>query len=350
MLKNIQLTNFRNHKNFTADFGKTTIIIGRNGVGKTNILESIYYLLTTLSYKTRRNEDLIYFDKNFFKIKANFNDGSEIETTLQVNEKNNCAKTIKLNQLLQKTAQIIGRYKIVLFSPQSIDIVLGSPNDRRSFLNLILLQNDPVYLKNLIELKKILRQRNKLLFLIKNNFAEQKELFFWDEKLISINKYIVKNRLKLIEFLNSKITSYYNKISAENNLINIDYHPTLNIKTAKQILDDNRSKEISAQKTLYGPHRDDINFFLNNRSATNFSSQGEARTLVLALKLAENDFLSNNTKQPPLFLLDDVFSELDEIRIEHIINLIDKQQTIITAAQLGDVKKYLKNECRIIKL
>ena len=374
MLKDLHLINFRNYNDFKINFSPVTIIIGPNGIGKTNLIEAIYLISTTSSHRTNHNINLIKYSQTFSKVIAQFTKHDlltnfshlrgvhsatsevvrksrkdEIEMILN-NKEGKVYKEVKLNGIPKTLSEIVGLQKTVLFSPESINIIFGSPGLRRRFLNLILAQMDNLYLTNLIELKKILRQRNKLLSLIKLRKADKNQLDFWNIKLIDINAYLTEKRETLIDLLNKYTNRFYDEISGEKNKLNIYYKISLDRKRAEEKLNAGLEREIINEKTLYGPHRDEIEFFLSDHNVLDFSSRGEARTLILALKLSEIEYIKKNSGQKPIFLLDDVFSELDKDRSKHLIDMIKDQQTIITTTNLGQIDENKLRDCQVIDL
>jgi len=347
-LKKIHLINFRNHVDFTTEFAPLVIILGPNGTGKTNILEAVYFALTNTSHRTSTIRDLINSDADFSRIELELED-QKIAVGI-IKNLNKIERKITINDLKKKPRDLLGLKKTIIFSPESINIVIGSPNERRKFLNLILVQENKDYLNNLYLLQKILTQRNELLNRIRLNYAKFEELEIWDEKLIEINKELVNARTKLIEYFSLKISKYYNLISNSKNRLKILYLPSLPLDKGKNRLNELRSLEIKTGCTLSGPHRDEIKFEVNSLNVKQFASRGEARTFVLALKMVELQYFSRNNDYP-LLLLDDVCSELDSDRVKHLLSLVSDCETIITATDLNEIMGIdKKKDTKIIRL
>lgn len=343
----LKLTNFRNYTNFTVNFApKINIIIGPNGVGKTNLIEALYLLATTTTYKTSDNKKLVLWGKDFAKITA-WKNNQEFELRIVLN--NPLIKQIYISQVKRNLQEIIGKIPIVLFSPEIINQISTTPQLKRRFLNITISQTNKNYFTSLVDLKKIIQQKNKLLFLINQSMARPEELDVWDEKLAEVNQTIIAQRKQTIDFLNPKVLDYYQKISNSKDKMEIRYLPRVNQKNFWQFIKKVRFKEIEQKNTLYGPHRDQIIFLLNNKEISGTISRGELRSVVLALKLAELDFLEKESGEKVILLLDDIFSELDSLRKNQLLKLISHHQTFVTTTNLSDLSK-IANQAKIIKL
>lgn len=347
-LNHLNLTNFRGFASFDFNLEPLTIIIGPNGAGKTSLIEAIYLLATTSSYRTSEEKDLIKWDRDFAKIQNQ--DGSE-----------NMELRILKNQLPRKQVfkfkkkinlrDFIGNISVVLFSPEIMNQIVESPAQRRKFINIVLGQTDKKYIDHLLELKKIIRQKNQLLINIKIGKSQVEELDFWNQELAKINCQIVAKREKLINFLNKNLTIYYQRISKTKDVLLIKYQPKVGceedfLKLARLNLD----REIKYTASLLGPHRDEVNFYLNNKNIDGLVSRGELRSIVLAIKFAEKDYLHARGRDQVVVLLDDIFSELDSLRRKELTKMINNEQTIITATDLETIDQKLLNKARIIKL
>lgn len=347
LLRSLKLTNFRNYSSFQFNFSPLTIFIGPNGIGKTNLIEAIYLLSIGKSFRTRKDQEVIQWGKDFSKIKGKVIDEhlELIITRLPYQQ-----KIIKINQVRKKPPDLLGKLKIVLFSPESMEIITGSPRLRRRFLDLILGQIDQNYLKNLIELQKVLRNRNHLLLNIKEKKSNLEELSFWDQKLIDLASQLIEKRKKLIVFINKKIDSFYQQISGQKEELKLKYLTTVNDPARyPDLLHKNQVREISYCSTLFGPHRDDLKFLLQGKEVNNFASRGEIRSIIFALKMTELEFLKEKGTQP-LLLLDDIFSELDKKRREKLCGVIENQPTIITATEIGFLNPEIKKKAKIVEL
>jgi len=352
-IKSLNLQNFRSWEKYHLDFNDITILIGPNGIGKTNIIEAIYLLATGRSWRTGRENEVILWNQDFSRIIAQINaqDKKSLEMILQrlATLKFPQRKMIKINGVKKRLTQLLGVVSIVLFSPEELQMVAGSPYLRRRSLDVLLCQADKKYTLALLDLGKILRGRNKLLYYIKIGQSKVDELAFWDEKLITLGSFIIKKRQGVIEKLDQKLRPIYEVISGEKESLKIKYLPSVQAKDFAQVLVSNREREIENTATLFGPHRDDFIFLLEGRDLTTFGSRGEFRSAVLSLKMAELSFLKENGFEP-ILLLDDIFSELDQNRRLHLAAIVKDQQTIITTTDLDHIEKGLREKAKIVEL
>ncbi len=361
-LKKIELTNFRNFKKQSFDFSKLNIISGPNGRGKTNILEAIYLLSCTKSFRTAKNSDLVLWGKDFARIVADTTDKGKkfkIEFILDLRPERLQPKTIKIDGQKRKLFFALGKLKTVLFSPESLDIILGSPQQRRRFLDFLISQQDSKYAKYLMYLARILKNRNAVLFRISQREAGVEELDFWTKELTDYGSLIILRRGQLINYFNGIVSKRYQEISGKSQELTIDYknksfQPDDISKIKEKFLkklERARDREILLQRTLVGPQRDNLTFKIDDKNMESFGSRGEVRSAILALKLTEVEFLSQKSSGDlPVFLLDDVFSELDEERREYLAKMLSKTQTIITACDLKNISPILRKKAKIFKL
>lgn len=354
MLEHLSLENFRNYDKFSIDFDKTTILIGPNGIGKTNILEAVYLLSTGRSWRTNHISSIIFWDKDFARASVDLDSKAKIklEMILQrfVSPDYPKAKMVKINDVKKKVTDLLGKMTVVLFSPETIQMIDGSPVLRRRFLDILICQTDHKYTLALLELSKIIRGRNKLLFYIKIGRSKINELEFWDEKLVVLGKFIIKKRQKTIEFLNKNLSEVYKTISGLDENLKILYKPSINSENFTDALASIQGREIERANTLLGPHRDDLVFLLNSKNIATFGSRGEYRSVILALKLCELEYLKNSSETEPILLLDDIFSELDQARRLHLSKIVSNQQTIITTTDLDHIEKGLREKAKIVEL
>jgi len=334
-INNLQLLNFRNYEELELNFsGKSHVIKGNNGIGKSNILEAINLLSTTKSLRTHYDKELIRFEADFTKITGNVtnDDGdAELELTIKQSENftNASTKTAKVDKVKKSIKNFTGYFNSILFTPADIEILTGSPSLRRRYLDLIFFQFDPSYKKSINDLTKTTRQRNKLLEQINETGQGMPQLEYWDNKLLELSDSIYTKRKSFIDSSNEKINEFSEKLNENSIEYNIMYKAS--IATADKI-EEYRNKEIAAKKTLIGPQRDDFEVILQDNNISMYGSRGQQRTAVLALKLCEMEFLLENTGQRPVLLLDDIYSELDPIHKKAVDNIVDLQQTIITTA------------------
>lgn len=354
MLKSLSLENFRCYEKYLVKFDHTTILVGPNGVGKTNILEAIYLISTGRSWRTSREGHLVRWEKDFAKVTAKINNSKEaiIEMVIQRAPTPDYPqlKIIKINGVKKRLIELLGKLPTVLFSPEEIQLIDGPPNLRRRFLDMILCQVDQKYTLALVDFFKVVRGRNKLLYYIKIGQSKIDELVFWDEKLVVLGSFIIKRRQKIIESLNQNLTKTYQTISGQKEDFKLKYKSTVLPANFQKTILEKRSSEIENTATLFGPHRDDLIFLLENRHLAAFGSRGEYRSAILALKIAELDYLKNQSEETPILLLDDIFSELDKNRRLHLAKIISGQQTIITTTDLDHIERGLKEKAKIIEL
>jgi len=337
-LSNLNLTNFRSFKKKELFLAPQTIIFGPNGSGKTNILEAFYLLSTTTSFRAKDEEDLITIGEDFSRVEY-----KEYAITLK-KESEKIKKNYTIADKKIPLYKAIGKIKVVLFSPEMLSIVAGSPNERRRFLNIAIAQMENIYALRLGEYKNILRQRNALLSLIKNKQADIKELEFWDEQLAEIGMEIIKQRRTFIE----KINKYTQKLALlfSQKLLRLQYQSNiLSKEDFIQNLVSRREKEIEYTYTTIGPHRDDLKFILNDKEMALFGSRGEWRLAILIYLFGFFEVLKNSDKEnPPICLFDDFYSELDKNNIRLVEEFLLDKRFLITTTDLSEsTKKLFKN-------
>jgi len=348
-LKKIRLVNFRNFANWQTQFAPLTIFYGKNGVGKTNLLEAIAILSFFHTYRGRRQYEIIAFGQDFCKITGEIFKEKKRKYSLEFVQTHE-EKRIKINQVAKKLSKNIGFFKTVSFWPESLQIISGAPILRRRFYNLLLCQEDFSYTAALIEYSKIVVARNKILWQIAKNQSPADQLLFWDQQLVQYGQEIIAKRQNLTKFLNNILPKTYQDITATSQILKIEYRTSVAADKYQQILNANRDKEILYQTTLFGPHRDDFTFKLANKNIALYGSRGEQRSALLALKIAELKYLEEKTQDKPILLLDDIFSELDALRKEKIANVLQEQQSIVTTVDTAAVPQSLLAKSQIICL
>lgn len=339
MITNLQVHNFRNYEQAGIDLSPgVTVLAGDNTQGKTNLVEALYLLSTTKSFRTS-DENLIRWDNSFFRVIAqlqNKEDKSDIEATFTT--ENRQAKRFKINGSQITLKDAVGRVPAVLFNPQDIDLIISSPSGRRRYLDIVLSQVSKKYLITLIDYKRALKHRNKLLWDIKQNRASVEELEFWNVSLVKSGSYILEARKSLTAKINTMIGEYYYEVTGEKENLYLDYVSTIQAggdlnKSYESALFLNQGLDILSTNTSVGPHRDDFIFTAKGRRLNQYASRGEMRTVVIALKMAEAKYLAESSEARPALLLDDVFSELDGSRKSTLLNLVKQYQTIITTTE-----------------
>ena len=354
-VENLYLENYRNFKKISIELNeKLNLFIGDNAQGKTNLIEAIFYVSIGRSFRFSKDSNLIMFENNENYIKTKVNrrkDTKEIEIRLS-KDKN---KTYKINKItLEKNSELVGIVNIVIFSPDNLDLIKGSPGDRRKFLNIEISQLKPKYKYLLKKNKKILLLRNNLLKNINENDKNYKLLEVWDQHLIETGSEIILYRNEFIKKIKKISKKIHWELSGEKEKLNIIYKTGLGLlrngdlesikEKFQNKLIENRQREIERGITLYGPHLDDLKIIINSKNSKYYSSQGQKRTAALSLKLSEIDIIREEKKDNPIVLLDDVLSELDNKRRSHLLKYIEDVQTIITSTDDSDLLKLLEEK------
>lgn len=343
MLKKLTLENFRNHQNFELGLESKTVIIGENGAGKSNIVEAISLLSFGRSYREEDKKYLVNQQSDYARVVSN-----DLEIFLQKSP--SFLMKIKEKGVFKKQSEVVGRIRAVVFAPETVSLIVDSPKSRRKFLDILISQKDRNYLRSLIRYEKVRKEKNSLLKLIQEKRGQKEELEFWNEELVKSSEVIIQKREEAVGFLNQLLSSIYQKISGySEDVLSINY--LANAKDSlKEVLAQNKEREIYAGLSLFGPHRDDLEFTLNNLNIINFASRGELRSAILAIKLAEAKYLTEENENTPIILLDDIFSEFDQKRREHLLSAIENFQVLITTTD----EKYLINdffkEAKIVNL
>lgn len=333
MINKLILNNYRSFKNLELNINKNNvIIIGNNGVGKTTILESIYYVGITKSHKNIKDEDVIKFNEDFSKIEII--DEKKYKLVISKNGK----KAFINNNEVKKLSDYIGNINTVMFTPDDLSLIKGSPIIKRRFLDIEISQINKDYLNTLALYKKLLKERNSLL---KDN-VDLKYLDVLDSSIIPLAKKIMEVRNEFIEKISDISNEIYNSISSGNEL-KLIYNPNSNIENMFK----NIELDILTKVTNSGIHKDDITIKLNNKNARDFSSQGEIRTICLAIKIALVKYIRNKINKNPIILLDDVLSELDSIRQNKLFEVIKDLDVFITSTDLKNIKEELINKSQI---
>ncbi|MEI6039937.1 MAG: DNA replication/repair protein RecF [Candidatus Berkelbacteria bacterium] len=354
IIKSIKLTNFRNWLSNEFDFSDVTIFIGPNGRGKTNVLEAVWLISTGRSWRTNRDAESINWENDFAKIEAEVSGDKSVKIDLVLQKiptkDRPQPKILKVNSTKKRLIDLLGILPAVLFSPESLEILDGAPGLRRKFLDVMLSQIDKKYALNLLSFNKVLKERNKLLQMISLRRGKPDELEFWDQKLVEAGRAIIAQRTSVIKFFNQTLDKAYSEISGQKETLKLSYKASVEEDRFMDILTIDRDRDISQNTTSHGPHRDDLVFLLDGRDITTFASRGEYRTALVALKMAELEFMSEKLGQRPILLLDDIFSELDHDRRMHLAKIMSGQQTIITTTDLDHIEKSLQKTARIVEI
>lgn len=339
LVNELTLKNFRNHINKSLKFEKgLTVINGPNGIGKTNILEALYVLATGRAARARYDREMINYESTFCSILAHTS-SSEYEYDLEMqiitndNFSNMASKRCKVNKVARTIQHLIGLFNAVMFSPQDIDLVIGSPSDRRKFIDNVLIQTSKTYKKQLSEYNKALKQRNKVLELINETGNGTDQLGFWTNQILNLGIQIQKARTELLDYISNRTKEYIKTLDKPESSLAIKYKKN---EMSSERLEKHLDHDIASKTTLVGPHKDDFEMDYNGHDLAHFGSRGQQRTVLLTIKLSEVDYFEKETGERPVLLLDDIFSELDEHHKEMVIKTITKQQTILTFAEKPD--------------
>ena len=336
-IESIELLNYRNYKQLHMDFHSgTNVLYGDNAQGKTNILEAVYVCSTTKSHKGSKDKEIVRFGEEESHIKMTVRrDG--IPYRIDMHLKKNRTKGVAVNGVpIKKASELFGIVNVIFFSPEDLNIIKNGPAERRRFLDLELCQLNKVYVYNLVQYNRVVVQRNKLLKELDSDPSLRETLNIWDMQLIRFGSELIRLRTRFVEELNGLIREIHFHLSGEREELEIRYEPNVTPETFEAELSRNRNQELRQRLTLTGPHRDDLNFIVNGADIRKFGSQGQQRTAALSLKLSEIELVKRTVKDYPVLLLDDVLSELDGKRQEHLLSEISHIQTLITCTGLDE--------------
>lgn len=343
-IRKIQLKNFRGFTNFDIETNYDTIIIsGSNGIGKTSVLEAIYLIGTSKSHRTSETLSLIKEGNDFAKIEL---------TSRNKNLRMIIHKTGKTNFIneteIKKTSEFIGNIKTIMFSPFDLSIINGMKNERRNFIDLNISLYDKDYLRSITIYKKLLKKRNELLKEVSD--SSDKLLKVITMELINEIKIIYKKRMEFIENLNKKSLALVKQIDDDINL-KIAYYSTYDIDNIEKNFQMKLNYDLLTKNTNIGPHRDDLLITSDDKLCSDYSSQGQIRSIVIAMKLAIKDIIEEKTSIKPILLLDDVFAELDNNHQHNLLSLIeDHGQIFITTTSVLTIPDELLKNAYIINL
>lgn len=361
-LEGLILENYRNYEHTHIDIDrKINFIIGNNAQGKTNILEAIYMLALSKSHRSNKEEEIIKWGQEKAQIIGQINiHDRPMELKVSIYQK---GKKVEINQIEQKKiSSFVGQAKAVLFAPEDLFLIKGSPQQRRRFIDMGLSQVKVRYMSELINYQKVLRQRNQYLKdagkcycpLPKDRVEKDQVkdmLEIWDMQLVEYGRAIIEMRSSYIEEISKLAERQQENMTAGQEKLEIIYEPSVTAEKFADKLRENQTRDLFAGSTSYGPHRDDISFYINGKDAKIYGSQGQQRTVALAIKLAELEYMSQKIQDSPLLLLDDVLSELDQDRQKQLLDSIDKKtQTFITATDIDSMNEDLVSEASIFRV
>lgn len=337
IIKSIELSKFRNYDFLNMEFDDhINILFGDNAQGKTNVLEAIYYSGTTKSHRSSKDREMIKIGENEAHIKMTI-EKKQVSHRIDIHLKKNKTKGIAIDGLpIRRSGDLIGLVNVVFFSPEDLSIIKNGPGERRRFLDMELCQLDKVYLHNLSKYNKIIVQRNNLLKQLVDKRELLETLEVWDLQLLEYGSKIIKRREEFVEQLNQIICNIHHKLSGGKENLQVSYEPNVLENEFEPKLKKSRERDIYLKLTSHGPHRDDISFNIGEIDIRKYGSQGQQRTSALSLKLSEIEMVQKVIGESPILLLDDVLSELDRNRQNHLLDSISNTQTIITCTGLEE--------------
>lgn len=361
-LEGIELKNYRNYETVKLSFSPSiNVLIGENAQGKTNLVESIYFLAMSRSHRSPRDRELIRWDSDFAKVNGQLIKKSHsVPLEIVLSKRGKIAKMNHLEQ--RKLSDYIGQLNVILFAPEDLSLVKGSPSVRRRFIDMELGQMNKIYLHHLTQYQRVLKQRNQ--FLKKAKYDRKHDALYLDiltEQLATEGAEVLYHRYRFVKQLTKWAQEVQTEISNGKEELRISYKTTSSVsdKMSKEELlsqlqkdyEKAKEQEIDQGTTTLGPHRDDLVFYVNEKNVQTYGSQGQQRTTALSLKLAEIELMYEMTGEYPILLLDDVLSELDDSRQTHLLNAIqNKVQTFITTTSLDGVQMDLLQNPRIFKV
>lgn len=352
-INNLSIYQFKNHKDFKIDLNSDiTCITGKNGQGKTNLLDAIFMLSACKSYFNAIDYQLILHGETTAALNAEFYNGQQLDVQLIIEQGKK--KKLKLNgKQYDKLIHHIGLINVVIITPDDIELIKGNSDERRKFIDLMISQTDRVYLNHLSEYHKLLDQRNRQLKL----FADHQHfdsiiLESFNERMLAPCEYIHQKRQLVLKEIQNAFNLYYRSFQSGSEEVVLTYESALNSDSFETLLKSSLNKDLAIQRTSVGIHKDDILFEINGYPLKKFGSQGQNKSFIIALKLAQYHFLAETVKQSPILLLDDIFEKIDEERAEKLIHLISQEtfgQIIITDTHAERMRKYFENSNKSTK-
>lgn len=376
LLNRLRLRHFRTYENLDLPLSPgVTLLHGPNAAGKTNVLEAVFVLATTKSFRTRTDRELINWQPQdeavprYARLEGDVQaQGGPLRVEMAITEQpgrgsgeTSVRKQFRLNGSAKRAGDVVGEIKAVLFSPDDVDLITGSPSLRRRFMDLMLCQIDHRYLRLLQEYQRVLAQRNSLLQRLRGRPEPATLLEFWDDKLVTCGVAIMSTRQTMLRVLNDFAREAYTDISGLGEELTIAYRPSLDgaVNAADGELTDIfrhritqlQTKEIYQGMTLCGPHRDDLQFLINGTDAQYFGSRGQQRSVALSLRIAELHYMTNRTGEQPILLLDEAMAELDEDRRRLLLRLMESHpQVLATTATIEAFPQDFRDHATLLRV
>lgn len=344
-LQKLILTNFKNYPEATLDFSdKLNCFIGDNGVGKTNILDAIHYLSFCKSYFISIDSLNILHKESFFAIHGFYNKNGDKEDKLSCIQKRGQRKQFKLNNKeYDRLADHIGLYPLVMTSPSDINLIHSGSEERRKYLDSVISQFDKIYLDDLINYNKVIYQRNSLLrHFAETNSFNHSSLKIWDEQMVKLGNSIHEKRVEFFKELNPIFQNYFGFISGGREKVNLEYESHLFEGSFFKLLDQAIARDRTLKYSTCGVHKDDLRFSIESYPIKKFGSQGQQKSFLIALKLAQFEYTKQKKKFKPVLLFDDIFDKLDDFRVKQLIELVGNNnfgQVFITDTQKERIER-----------
>lgn len=337
IVQSLELKNYRNYEELHMEFhGGTNILYGDNAQGKTNILEAVYVCATSKSHKSAKDREIIRFEQDESHIKMQVRKNG-VPYRIDMHLKKNKPKGIAINGVpIRRASELFGIANVVCFSPEDLNIIKNGPSERRRFIDMELCQLNKLYVHSLVQYNKVLVQRNKLLKALAFRADLEETMDVWDMQLVKYGTEVMEFRRDFVVKMNGMIQKIHLQLSGNKEELVIRYEPDTVPGQFASALKKSRPQDIRQKATLCGPHRDDISFYINGVDIRRYGSQGQQRTAALSLKLSELELVKTLIHDNPILLLDDVLSELDGSRQNHLLSAICGIQTIITCTGLDD--------------
>lgn len=346
-LKSLKLKNYKNISDCTiSNLTKINCFVGNNGAGKTNIIDSVYFLTNTRSFFNHIDIQNIKFNENYLFLEG-FININEVVDEVNASFSIDSGKIFKTNKKKhKKLADYYGTFPSVMITPYDIDLIHDASLVRRSFVDSVISLYDKEYLNILTNYNKVLLHRNSLLksFFEKRTY-ENELLSIWDYKIINLSDIIYQKRQNFLSEFLPFFQNYYTYISEKSEIVTIEYKSDLNENKISYLLQKNITKDIASQRTNFGIHKDDFVFNINYQPMKKFASQGQQKTFVIALKFAQSDFIKKQTNIKPFLLLDDIFDKLDVLRVKNVVKLVAEEhfgQIFITHTDIEKLENILK--------
>lgn len=355
-IKRLHLKNFRNYREEEISFSENvSLIYGENAQGKTNIIEALYLFATGKSYRTKNINELIRYGESHFHLRLDFEENN-YHQTMEISYQKGKGKQLSLNEVKKdRMSDLLGVVPCVLFAPESLLFVKGAPGERRRLIDIVLCQMSKSYLTELQKYNRILKNKNILLRQLQSGPRNLDQLEIWNESQAKAGSFIVSERRKLIESLENRMNRLLQGISNGKEKISVKYRTIQDedkpiYENLSDAIKRNVEREIEQGNSLIGPHRDDIEIYVNSKNSRVYCSQGQQRSVALAMNIAILEELEENLGKAPVLLLDDVMSELDEKRQRYLLDVIENRQTIITTTEKAKFEQAGKKQIAYIQV